>query len=63
MPSGMPCDDCVHFVSRYVRVDERGGWYEDDCELAYSDNVWADEELDALDRGMCSYFVPRKTDE
>lgn len=37
------CDRCAHCVSEYVRVDERGGYREEDCELAYED-VWTERD-------------------
>lgn len=63
MPSDMQCDGCAHCVSYYVRVDERGGYWEEDCDLVNNHDVWTDEELDAMERGECPHFVPRKTDQ
>lgn len=55
----MQCDRCAHCVSEYVRVDERGGYYEDDCELA-CDDVWTDEDLEAIERGECPHYEPEE---
>lgn len=53
------CDSCAYCVSVYVRVDEHGGWYEDECELAYED-VWTDEDLEAMERGECPHYTPKE---
>lgn len=57
------CDRCAHMVSGYVRVDERGGYYEDECELAYSDDEWTDEDVEAMERGECPYYKPMEVAE
>ena len=53
------CGGCAHHIRGFITVDYRiGEIYCNTCALDY--DAWTDEEVEAMERGECPYFMSRE---